>query len=424
MKSGGQLTSRALSPAFLVCWFVLVSLQFGWVPGARYAWAYNLWQYLPPEVAVLLAVASLSVCVRGVRLYLSRWVSTACLALERMPAASLVGFALVALLLWLFRERELYGDSAILIWGTSTGSTFLFPDIGASFLIGSLHSLGRVYALALPEQLIGIQVAACLCGAATVVFVLRAAAYLAPGARGAATLLILCGGLLRVFAGHVEVYAFLLAAVSAYLWAALAYLEGRTSLVVPSLVLGVAIWLHFAALCLVPCLLVLPLLTRPAGAATLPIGKWLFAVGTALLPVTLFLVGAAVLGQQEELARMGHVLQELTGTANRPDVVQRWVRAWGAGPSRGTEYVFLSVGHLKYLVNAAHLFANEPPDASPARAEFYTWLVASTVLFVTLPFLLIAPGATREAGPFAGGSFTYDLLEGEPDEANPLAPWL
>ena len=30
-------------------------------------------------------------------------------------------------------------------------------------------------------------------------FVLRAAAYLAPGARGAATLLILCGGLLRVF---------------------------------------------------------------------------------------------------------------------------------------------------------------------------------------------------------------------------------
>ncbi|MFP8874229.1 MAG: hypothetical protein VCB42_06825 [Myxococcota bacterium] len=489
---GDGAVPRRLGLVFGVCWAGLVALQFGW--GAPYAWGYNLWQYLPGGLVVVLLGASLGLCVPSVRSALFRGFSSASEKLGRLPAARVVGFFGIVVCLWLFRERGLYGDSQIFMQA-SKGSLFLFPDVGASFLIGRLLALGRLYESMAPENLFAVQAAVCLCGAVTVACVFRACAYLAPGWQGAAALLILSGGGVRVFAGHVEVYAFLLAAVAGYLWATLAYLESRASLVVPSLVLGFAIWLHVAALCLLPSLLVLPFLARRLSENRRPLGQSVRAGLLAVLPLASFLAGALLFGARDDLEHVLRVLGEIMGTATAADAVQRWNRGWGGGGSVGTQYVLLSAGHLKYLVNAAHLLS---PAAAPIlfavviarrqalwgseRARFlasaciplgvyalvlrpvwgpfdwdlfsvtaffftvwaayafgstavdaskpdwwtdaYTWLVGSTVIFVTLPFLLIAPGATRDAGPFGGTSFSFELLDGEPREDSPIAPWL
>ena len=102
-----------------------------------------------------------------------------------------------------------------------------------------------------------LQLALCASGALALLCVWRAGRYLAPGHGAGVALLILSGGLLRVFAGHVEVYGFLLAAAGAYLWSALAHLAGRASWTTPCLALGVAVWLHPSAVALLPSLVLL-----------------------------------------------------------------------------------------------------------------------------------------------------------------------
>ena len=56
-----QLPGRgAVSLACLTSWVGLVSLEAGWLPFARHAWAFNLWQYFPPWAFVLLGAATLA----------------------------------------------------------------------------------------------------------------------------------------------------------------------------------------------------------------------------------------------------------------------------------------------------------------------------------------------------------------------------
>jgi hypothetical protein len=181
-------------------------------------------------------------------------------------------------------------------------------------------------------------------------------------------LLLLSGGVIRIFAGHFEVYAFLFVALGAYLWAALAFLHGRCSWALPTLTLGLAVWLHLSALCLVPSLILLPRIASPALSARETIRQGLLWLAFASLPSLVFLLTFFILDAGavlEEVWKGPNSALAILGLSEHPEAVGRWVRGWGGAPSIGTDYVFLSWPHLKYLVNAAFVLA---PSALPLVA--------------------------------------------------------
>jgi len=291
---------------------------------------------------------------------------------------------------------------------------------------------------------------------------------------------------LRIVAGHVEVYAFSLAALAIYLHAALAHLEGRGSFAAASLALGLAIWTHLSALLLLPSLLVLPWLAsrtlRPRDVAT--------GLALAALPSVLFLgwqlgIGLeGVAGLQRELERTLHGDQGSWSP-------RLWVRAWGETPTAVTDYAFASRAQLKYLANAAHLlvpavlpvllalalrgprrlFATRtarflcaaavplaiypfvlrpiwgPFDwdlfavsavalaalaahgLAEATAEttwrhLTVWLAGFGLLFVGLPFLVLGIAPAKPAGPFAEEQFSTDITRPGTPAQERIAPWL
>jgi len=489
-------STRLLLLAYAGAWLLLTLAQIGYLPCARYAWGYNFWQYLPVEVAAPLAALSLILCFTAVRQRVAAVVhQIAALLMRTRPRGTGALFLLlVPALLWAVRERQLLGDSEIFVLTAATGTSFLFPDIGASFLIGHLYQLGNALGLDTHGCVSVIQAATCACGAIALFFSVRSAAYLAPSWQAPATALLFSGGLVRVFAGHVEVYAFILVAVAGYLWTALAALQGRVGVAIPGVVLGVAVWLHLSALCLVPSLLLLLLMAEQSPGASRSRAVIVTLVLVAL-PSALFFAGMVVAGRHSDLTQAFEVLREITGVSANPDAVHRWVRGWGGEPSHGTDYVFVSRAHLKYLANAshvlspaalpilvvalmrrpslfwltptarflsvactpliayalllrpvwgpfdwdlftivaffltalaAHLLAQAPrnPPVTSEAQEIHTWLVGTSLLFVTIPFLLMARGPVRDAGPFAGQSFGVHILHPESPKNIPLLPWL
>jgi hypothetical protein len=484
-------SSQLLTMLLVALWAVGVSLQLGWIEPLRHAWAFNLWQYLPPVLSGALAIASLSLCLPPVRHRLA-----VALADSGEGGARLrVGVALVLVLaaLWTLRERRLFGDSEILVWDAGRGLWFTLPEPGATFLLGRLVKWSHELGWTDPSALVPLQLAICLAGVVTVYSVIRSARWLAPGRATGVVLLILSGGIPRIFAGHLEVYAFLMVAVAAYLWKSLDHLGGRGSLAAPATLLGVAVWLHLGALCLVPSLLLLPVLRGERGRTALQSAA--FAALLAALPSAAFLAVFLALGAEAELRHAVARVHEILGVEGGPQVIGRWVRGWASGPSRGTDYVLLSLPHLKYLANAAHLLCPAalptlavclarrprvltatrvarflaaacfplllytimlrpiwgPFDwdlftvtafffgalaahglaglAAEARAphvvhELHAWLVGVSLLFVCVPFLLMARLPLREAGPFTGHGFDFELIRPEAPSGTPLEPWL
>ncbi len=488
-----------VSPLSIICfcvWLLLTSVQFGIVPIARHAWGYNFWQYLPNGVAGGLAVASFALCFSAVRRGIgtvAQAVAVRAAGAQRLGAVPLA-LAGLGLVLWTMRERHLIGDSGIFIWAAASDMHFVVPDTGSTFLLWSLYHLGTFLLPGTGGGISMVQAATCVCGPLAIVLGARAAMYLAPGWGAPATILLFSGGVARVFAGHVEVYAFVLVGAAAYLWTALMALEGRIDFWVPALVLGIGLWLHASALCLVPSLLVLPALQK--GAPELL--DWRRATKMIVLlalPSVMFYLCAFSAGWQQDLERAVEVVREIAGVSANPDAPHRWVRGWGGDPSHGTDYVFLSTTHLKYLVNAAHVLssaalpilagtlllrpslflatptarflcvscaplivyalvlrpvwgpfdwdlfsvpaffltalgvhllaqaAHEPSTGSLVE-EIHVWLIATSLLFVTVPFLLMARGPVRDAGPFSGIEFGLYMLRPEAPENVPIEPWL
>jgi len=233
----------------------------------------------------------------------------------------------------------------------------------------------------------------------------KAARYLTPGHALSGVLLLASGGLLRIFAGHFEVYAFVLAAVCAYLWASLAYLNGRGPWLAPCLTLGVAIWMHFSAVCLIPSLLLLPRLSARVDSARQEAGRIVGGLALAASPSLVFLLIFWMFGAGAELEHRWEVVSEILGTSDDPNALSRWVRGWGGESSRGTDYVFLSLPHLKYLVNAAHVLA---PGALPVLVwaawrhpgGFRATAIAHFLLAASVPLLVYALTLRPIWGPF------------------------
>ena len=344
-------------------------MQLQWIPFARYAWGFNFWQYLPQWAPPLFAVASLALCSGAVRSAVARGAvrlrSGPFAAPGRLPKAAALG--LVCAAFWLLRERQMFGDSSILLYAAPSWDSFHIPEIGATFVIGLVSQLGRSFGLDLDGVVELVRFAVCVSGTLALWLTWRAARYLTPGHALCGVLLLASGGMLRIFAGHFEVYAFVLAAVAAYLWAALAYLNGRGCWLAVGSTLGVAIWLHFAAACLIPSLLLLPRLSRRAGSSREEAGQILSGLALVAAPSALFLLVAWMLGAGAEFAQRWGVVGEILGTSDDPNALNRWVRGWGGEPGAGTDFVFLSLAHLKYLANAAHVLA---PGAFPLLLWF------------------------------------------------------
>jgi hypothetical protein len=102
------------------------------------------------------------------------------------------------------------------------------------------------------------------------------------------------------------------------------------------------------------------------------------------------------------------------GLSDDPNTVHRWVRGWGGEPGIGTDYVFLSLPHLKYLVNALHLLC---AWAAPALLLLVSrptrFLSTPTARFLTaasLPLVGYAVVLRPVWGPFDWDLFSLTVL--------------
>jgi len=475
--------------AVLAC-AALVAVQLGWVPFLRYAWGLNLWQYLPAWTSVPLALGVLLLCWTRSRTALLRVVRTAAPRLAGRRAAVLATFTAFGLF-WLLRERHFQGDSLILIWSMVTREAhFFFPDIGATFLLQQSSRVGSALGWGAGTT---VQVLICAVGAAALPLFAYAARCLAPDRGGAAivTGLMLGGGVARIFAGHIEVYSFLLLFTGAYLATALAYLRGRCHWVWPAIAFGGGLWTHLCYLFLIPSLAALPLLAEPGRKPAWLLRRWVASGLLALVPTLLFFVGMIAATGSGDLAAAWEKLQ-IWSVVGATEAHEAWLRPWGE-PGPGTRYRILSLAHLKYLGNSFFLltpallmiapvllvrvprrFLATPEARFLATASLvmvlytiivrpvygpYDWdlfsltavllaalvghvlvngvareiweelgllLLGAGALFVTIPFLAINLGPSREAGPFAIDALQREQVSDEADHEfeRVLEPWL
>ena len=385
MKDEASPTGFLVPAAAATC-VLLAAAELGALPPLHFAWATNLWQYLPTPLAMALMVALLALLWPTPRTELmqrlpARWGE---LALPRSPLGIAAFVLAAALVLWLLRERRTYGDSSILLYNAAAGSAFLFPDIGATFLFQVCHRLGT--ALGTSGQAV-VQVAIALAGGGTVYCFGRVAELLAPSRPRALLflLLVLGGGLLRVLAGHVEVYAFVLLCAGAYFWSALACLQGRCSATLPALAFGLGLWMHL--------LVQLPR-AEPAAGGAAPSGRsrrrrWRAATraerSTARGGTDRRLPPAdALLGNTAELAQAWETLLRWSGVEPSPVGHEAFLRAPLAASGAGTRYAILSWGHVKYLANAFLLLV---PAAVPIVVVFLVVAPRRFVASVEASFL-------------------------------------
>ncbi len=385
-------------------------------------------------------------------------------------------------LFWWLRERQLYGDSNVLMLMAARGAWFLVPDPGATFLFRLAHVSAQLLGL---EALAVTQLFVCLAGTTAVGCFAGLGAQLPQSRPHAMAALVLCGGVARTFFGHVEVYAFVVAAAGAYLWAAAAFLSGRGSWWRPALALGCGLLLHFSFAFLLPSLLVLYAL---AGARERWLRRSAAGLLLAALPGALFLLALLLAGREEDLLRAWSALREISGASADES---RWLRWPWQPPGPGTDFPMLSTRHGKYLLNAAFVLApaglllwlgqllrrprslvERPLAAFLASASLgtllyalllrpmwgpYDWdlfslgavclaswaacafltgadedrsrglvtlAVGASLLLVTLPFVAIGMGLGRPAGPFA------ETFERRADETirqtleRAIEPWL
>jgi hypothetical protein len=350
---------------------LVVPLQLEWVPGLRTAWGFNLWQYLPTPAVVVLALLWGAVCIPPSRIALTRAVDgvQGWLSPRWRPATAAVALVALTALFWLLRERHFFGDSNLLLLTAFAGWEFAVPDIGATWLLRRCVVVSELLGVDVREL---TQALVCVFGALAFAFVACASRYLAPtpGRRAFLVAFALGGGTLRVFFGHVEVYAFVLACAGAYLWSALAYLDGRVRWPIPCLVLGTGVWMHLSFGFALPTLLVLSRLANPDRGRSLgaQLPRWIGGLALSSVPILAFLLFIWGTGHVDDLERAADKAVRILGFA--PDAHVEggsFVQLWGGTSTAGTDYVILSWPHLKYLVNDFFVLA---PAAIPVLLCF------------------------------------------------------
>jgi len=377
MGAGGALVAREASAGRgrlpetvgVVLCVLLIPVELGWVPGLEYAWGTNFWGYLPGPAAGVLSAATLLLCWRPARGLLIRGARSAQRPFSgpsgRWLAAALL--AALPLLLFILRERSFFGDALFLMMASLSGFRFAVPDVGSFFLfalaVRSARSLGI-------DPTAFIQALSCVLGSVAIAAFALVSRRLAPDptSRASIVALALCGGVARVFVGHVEIYAFVLVFAALYLHAAFAFLAGRCAWWVPSLALGAGIWLHLSFAFLAPTLPLLFQLAAPGGGSRAVAMRTARGWAVAALPIPLFVLSMWALGYQDDLARTWEKALHILGfLPNKNFEGGSLIRLWWQESVAGTDYVLFSWAHLKHLANAYFILA---PAAPPILLGF------------------------------------------------------
>lgn len=385
---------RWISVGTFVAFGLLFALTYRYVPALQYQWGLDLLRYLPELVAWGVTLLALLVTTEEARRGLIRagdWIASLTARWPEARRDALVFAGALALLL-LGRERVMLGDSQLLASLLSQSRVWTYPEPGSLFVLRGVYHLALAFRIA---PTFACQIFHCVAGAVAIVFVLRAARGAVPEGRGAGwvPLLVFSGGLFAAVAGRFDVQALPVCAAAAHLWLATRFLAGKGGLAAPALAFGVAAWLQPLFLFAAPGLLWLP---RLAGRRLTP------AVGLALVPLALHTAQLLVFAPKPVALThaLGHAWIGVEG----------WVRGWGGEPSIGTDYVFLSPPHLKYLANAGFVLA---PATLPIAVAILALrrraaLAPPAVRFVAAGAagLLLGTAALRPAW----GPFDWDLF--------------
>jgi len=374
--------------------------------------------------------------------------------------------------LWQLRERHPVADSLILLIASQSESVFLFPEMGATYLT-FLAATKAGPSLGLSPAA-SIQLLVCLFGGLTLISMIRISDFLASHREMRAFIVAypLSAGMVRVFAGHIEVYAMVLCGGTLLLLTVCAYFKDRCNLLLPCFVLGVNLWLHLQFLCLVPSVLALPVLKHPAR--PLKLAPTFVSLATVVAPTVVFLLVMFLTGQEHSLKAAWMTCERVLNLRPDPELPNRWV-----GFSRETTtYALFSMSQLKYLFNAFYLLAPsallvlplfavfspkrliKSPQArflvlaavplvlyafvlrpiwgpydwdlfsltalflsflaahlltawlsERSRPDLAVWIIVAGLLFVAVPFLWIGISVSHAAGPFAPDRFSWSLFE-------------
>ncbi len=337
----------------------IVAVELRILPPLRYAWGLSLWAYLPDPAIALLAGGTLLWLVPRVR---SAAVTGVAGLLQRVRSEHRVlftwaGYALFACALYLFRERLAFGDSRIIYWSMNANpSLFFFPDIGATFFLQTGYRIGRwtgIGGLPLVQGFI------CLCGSLTLYLFVRIARELARTRAQAVLIvsLVLANGAARTFAGHIEVYGFVMLSVGAFVLAALRHLRGEVSWVWVALAFGAGLWVHIQYLFLIPSLMFVLSATPALQGAPFArhFARWSVAACVTFAPTLLFFAALLATGQGQDLVAAVEKMQAWS-EVGPTEGHEAWIRFWG-GDGAGTRYAIFSAAHTKYLTNSFFLLA-------------------------------------------------------------------
>jgi hypothetical protein len=340
----------------------IVPVELGWITPLDRQWGFTLWHYLPPALAIGLAF--------GIALWVTPPVRRQALRLiAAIPMDRRLGALLLVILpfaLWPLRSRFAYGDSRIIYFALNADpAAFFFPDIGATFLLKTGYRIGHATGIGGLEL---VQAMIIVCGSLAIYAFYRAALLLAPDPQRALAIvgLVLASGMARIFTGHLEVYSFVLVSVGAYVWAALAFLRGRCSWVVPSLAFGLGLWVHIQYLFLIPSIMLLFVLAEPGGHFGAYMKRWVKAGLVTLAPTALFFVALVATDNGQDLEIAVAKMLRWSDVGPTPEGHEAWIRLWG-GSGPGTLYAMLGRGHLKYLANSSFILA-------PWTGLLLTWL--------------------------------------------------
>lgn len=393
----------------------LVAIQFGWIPPLAHFWGFNLWQYLPFWVQVGLCSGVLLICWPPASKKIAYWLRTVARWTPNGHPLMVLGAIqlTVTLLFWFLRERIPVADSLILLFSAQSGSAFLLPEMGATYLaFFAAVKVGPLIQLSPAES---IQLLVCLFGGLAVVAIIRVARFLAPDRESRAFVVsfLLCSGMLRIFAGHIEVYAMVLCGGIIYLWAACSYLREKCDFRLPCVVLGIDLWLHLAFICLVPSLLLLPNLKTQAP--QLKLARRVIDLLWVALPTALFLLAMHVAGQDHSLKAAWLTCERILNLRPDPMLPNRWVGFGLDDGSLTATYTLFSASQFKYLVNAFFILA---PWSLPVLVflavlspkRLIETKEARFLSIVCLPLLLYAFALRPIWGPYDWDLFSLTAL--------------
>jgi hypothetical protein len=347
-----------LPPATTILGFFLLFL-------ARHSpeefWAFNLWDYLPSTLSYLFMGATIIISLPPVLLAFARILE------NEGNFHSRIGFRRIArvkwilvpvclfVIFWLFQERHPWGDGYFLQSNAEEGNPFEIKEAGGSFLFFLAWRISHPLDI---ESLSIIRFFIYISGVVFFVFVWEIVAMLFDTRRERilATSFLCACGFVRLFFGHIEIYAFLLASICAYMYFAFLFIQRKTDVLAPALALGISIWFHLSAVFLVPSFLYIVLWQETDARARKPT---LLAKGGFFLalPFSLFFVLLELTGYTEKIIEQYSVLLGFLNLekhwksfpALMPLCEPRTFKMFG---NYVTQYHLFSKNHLLFLFNS------------------------------------------------------------------------